>query len=241
MKESRNRIKKFSSREKGRCPKNEMLASIFLTETSRAEKFKLMDHIMNCDRCRTEFAILKEIWEKGHSLFNPEMEESLAKATPAQIFSVARQEMEVLVQNKKKRRRGKIFPLKTASLATASFAAVLIIFIALVDRHHPVAVERNLEPDTFQILEPWNSVAVRPIIFRWTPVSESKEYTLEILDSSLEIIYRKESIASTSFELPDNITLQLLKSKTYFWKVIAVLGDGKTVESEFGKFQITGI
>ncbi|MBN1222734.1 MAG: hypothetical protein JXB23_05765 [Candidatus Aminicenantes bacterium] len=240
MKNSIHKIKRTLSRKTGGCPNKEEFALIFLKETNREKKFRLLDHIFTCSKCMSEFKILIELWKKEHALFEPEIQEIFEKAQPEHIKTSAQKALKLLRMEKRSRRRMAFSPVRAASLLLAATAFVLIFYFVGLDRHQDIALERDFGSDSFQTLEPWDTVSEQPIRFRWTEVAEAKEYALEILDSGLEATYRKEGIRTAFFKLPNTAYTQLSKSKTYFWKVIATLRNGQIIESEFGKFYLKG-
>jgi len=238
MKHSVHPNKKGNTKRRKGCPGAEKIASLFLEETPRQEKFGLLDHVLSCAACRVEFMVLKEIWRAKGSHIDPEMRLILDQSSPENIRTTAKKELKALTSQRTNRWRMVFSPGKTASLAAALIAFILLFYFIGPKGYKNNTLERNMGPGNFRILEPWNAVQKIPVVFRWTPVPEAVEYDVEILNGVLESIYRKEGIRTASFELPASVLERLSESKTYFWKVVATLKAGERVESEFGKFYL---
>ena len=211
---------------------------VFLKETDQEEKFKLLDHIFSCPECLAEFSVLKEVWKKEKSLIDTQLEQTLEKAKIEQIKSVAKKELRAVKQAQQSPKSLFFSPLNITAVATLFIAAVLTIYVTTHNRPDPIPLEREIGSETFTTIEPEGAIDTFSILFRWSSVKEAKEYTIEVLDNGLEVIYRKEGILVPSFALPDKIHTQLQVSRTYFWKVVATIDSEKSIESEFGKFHL---
>ena len=155
------------------------------------------------------------------------------------VKSISKKAIRALKQERKPRKRYYLAPKTIAAAAAVLVAAVLIIYAASQNRPEQIPLEREVGSEMFRTIDPEGEISHLPILFRWSPIHGAREYTIEVLDQGLEVIYRKEGIQVASFALPDKIYSQLQLSQTYFWKVIATLADEKIIESEFGKFTIT--
>ena len=211
---------------------------VFLKETDQKEKFRLLDHIFSCPECLAEFSVLKEVWKKEKSQIDTQLVRTLEKAKSKQIKSVAKTELRALKQAQKLRESKFFSAFNIATVAAVLIAAVLTIYLTTHNRADQIPLEREVGSETFRIIEPEGAIDTLSILFRWSPVKDAREYTIEVLDDGLETIYRKEGILLPSFALPDKIFTKLQVSRTYFWKVSAVLDSEKSIESEFGKFYL---
>jgi len=238
MNESTHRYKKEKLERKRSCHNKDTTVKVFLKETGQEEKFRLLDHIFSCPECLAEFNMLKEVWKKENSLIDTELAQILEKTKAVQVKSIAKKELRALIHTKKSRKSMLFSPMNIAATAAVLIAVVLTIYVTTHNRPEQIPLERELGSETFRAIEPEGAIDNLPILFRWTPVKGAREYTIEVLDSGLEMIYRKEGILVPSFALPDQIYIQLQVSKTYFWKVIATLDSEKSIESEFGKFYL---
>ena len=239
MNKSTDQDKKDHRTIKHRCIHKDAVVEVFLKETIRGEKFRLLDHIFSCPGCLAEFQVLKEVWKRDSSLMDSELEKTLEAAKAAQIKSISALEIKSMKQERKSRKRLRFSPKTIAAAAALFVAAVLIIYIATQNRPEHIPLEREVGSEIFRTIEPESAISQMPILFRWSPVHGAKEYTIVVLNKGLEVIYKKEGIHVASFGLPDKIYSQLQVSKTYFWKVIATLDAEKNIESEFGKFTLT--
>lgn len=222
------------------CDKKDMTVKVFLRETDREEKFRLLDHIFSCAECLTEFNVLIEIWRKESSLGDMELEQIIEQVGITPIESIAKKELKTLKQEARKRKHTLFSPRNIAAAAAVLIAVLVSIYIAKLTRPELMPLEREVGSQIFRTIEPEGAIDNSPILFQWNPVKGAREYTIEVLDDGLEMIYRKERILVPSFALPDKIYSQLQVSRTYFWKVIATLDSEKSIESEFGKFYLTG-
>jgi len=239
LNKSTHRYKKEKLEIKKSCGNKDTTVKVFLRESGQEEKFRLLDHIFSCPECSAEFNVLKEVWKKENSLMDTELAQILEKTKTAQIKSIAKKELKALNQEKKSRKSLLFSPMNIAAAAAVLIAVVLTINVTTHNRPEQISIEREVGSETFRAIEPEGAIDYVPILFQWSPVKAAREYTIEVLDNGLEVIYRKEGILVPSFALPDKIYTQLQVSRTYFWKVIATLDSEKSIESEFGKFYLT--
>lgn len=220
------------------CKDSNETVEVFLKETSQEKKFRLLDHIFSCPECLADFSVLKEVWKKEKSRIDTHLVRTLETANSKRVKAVAKTELRALKQAQKSRKSRLFSPMNIASVTAMLIAAVLTIYVATHYRADQTPLEREVGSEAFRIIEPEGAIKTLSILFRWSPVKDAREYTIEVLDNGLETIYRKEGILLPSFALPDKIFTQLRVSQTYFWKVVAMLDNEKRVESEFGKFYL---
>lgn len=233
-----NHIKKFDLKRRKSCYKKGAAIKVFLDETNNEEKFKLLNHIFNCPECGIEFESVKEIWTKGKDILLELEKEKFTKENAKQIKKIAKKEIRTL-KSKKTTKRITFFHLKKfPAIATGIIIVFIISLFFLIRGPKDIELERKINRGNIEAIEPWGEIHKSSIFFRWTPIKEAKNYTLEILDSGLETFYRKEQIKAENFILPEEIFIRLTKRETYFWKVIANMENDQKIESEFGKFYI---
>lgn len=230
-------IIKFRLRGHKRCNHPEALIRVFLDETSNEEKFKLLDHIFSCSKCSTEFPSLKELWSEGKSIVD-KTEIPGASENHASIRKVAGLEIKELSKKRGTGRHFILLPKPLIATVSGIFLIALASILIFFNRSADEILVRTGDSDYFKVFSPLNSVSSSPILFQWSPVQNSKFYTLEILNKSLEPVFKKEQIKSESFLLQEDFPGSLLHGQLYFWKVISHLENGQTLESEFGKFTI---
>jgi len=239
MNESSQDVRKVSRKMKHNCAKTDAAAKVFLKETDREEKFRLLDHIFSCPECLAEFNLLKEVWAKENFFMDVDLIQKLEQTERDQVKSISKKAVKVLKREKKSRKLYHLAPKIIAAAAAVLVAAVLIIYTSTQNRSEQIPLERDAGSEIFRTIDPEGEISQLPILFRWSPVQGAREYTIEVLDTGLEVIYRKEGIQVASFALPDKICSQLKVPRTYFWKVIATLDREKSIESEMGKFTLT--
>jgi len=233
-----NPLKTFYLQRKKHCYKKGAAVKVFLDETSNKEKFELLDHIFICPDCNAEFEELRGIWVKGKDILTELEKIKFTKRNTNQIKKIAAMEIKRL-KSRKRAKMGSFFhPKKTFAIASGIIIIVLITLIFQSRGPGRIDMEREINTGSFEVIEPWDEIHNTFILFRWTPIKEAKDYTLEILDSGLETFYHLEQIKSENFMLPEEIFIRLTKEEIYFWKVIANLENDKKIESEFGKFYI---
>jgi len=238
MNEPTYRDKKTKTPSIQNCNHEEMTVNVFLKETDEKEKFKILDHIFSCPKCSAEFIVLRDVWKKGGTLMDPELKQKLEQAKSEQIKSTAKKELKSLKKESQSWQRSHVGPMNIAVVAAVLLALVLTVYVITHNQPEQFNLEREVGSETFRTINPVGAIIDLPILFRWSPVQDAREYAIEVLDQGLEVIYRKEHILVPSFALPDKITSQLRMSETYFWKVVAILQDEKSIESEMGKFYL---
>ncbi len=231
------RIIKFRLQSHKRCNQPEALIGVFLDETSNEEKFKFLDHIFSCSKCSTEFPSLKELWSEGKSIVD-KTEIPVAAENLASIRKIAGHEIRELSKERGTGRHFILLPKSLIAAASGIFLIALVCILIFFNRPADKILVRTGDSDYFKVFSPMNSVSSSPILFQWSPVQNSKFYTLEILNKSLEPVFKKEQIKSESFLLQEDIPGMFLHGQHYFWKVVSHLENGQTLESEFGKFTI---
>jgi hypothetical protein len=238
MNKSTYRDKKTKTQKIQHGNNEAMTVKVFLKETDEKEKFKLLDHIFSCPECSAEFIILRDVWKKEKNQMDPELRQKLEQAKAAQVKSTAKKELRILKKERQSRKISLLRPMNIAAAATVLIALLLTVYVITHNQAEQIPLEREVGSEIFNTIEPEGAISDLPILFRWSPVQDAREYAIEVLDQGLEVIYRKKHILVPSFALPDKISSQLQVSKTYFWKVVATLQGEKSIESEMGKFYL---
>ncbi|MBP1766336.1 MAG: hypothetical protein H6P98_451 [Candidatus Aminicenantes bacterium] len=226
-----------SARWRKGCSRGDSAARVFLEETGTEERALLLHHILTCPECHNNFAAVRAVWVKSGEILKPIEPEARFQAGDARrLKALAGDEIKRL---RSLRRRGRRSADRLRYVLAGAAAVLLIIGAALLFRD-PFSryglQERTAGDRTFIVLQPWDLVRQRPLVFRWKSLAQVGHYELEILDPGLATVYRQGGIALSWYSLPEEIYARLQRGRTYFWKVTAYLGDGQAVESEFGKF-----
>jgi len=227
--------------EKGRCPEKEVFIKAFLNEINEKEKMKLIDHILICDRCATEFEALREVTkrtkEKIEGLEGKEL-------TRDELKKIARQRIKYLKKETRERWFSrftfKVIPAKYFALLAGLIIVILGYFLILKSPGilKKTGEYREIIKVELQLIEPLGEISKFPSVFKWTIGEEAKYYNFELTDSKLNIVWAKENITTTSLKLPQNIRENLQKGKTYFWKVTVFNELNQKMESALQYFEI---
>jgi hypothetical protein len=227
--------------EKGVCPEKEIFIKAFLNEITEEEKMKLIDHILICDRCATEFEALREVTKK-----TKEKIEGLERKELAQdeLKKIAKQRIKQL----KKEARERWFNRFTIKIIPAKYVALLAVLIIVILAYFLILKSPGIFKKTgeyreiikveLQLIEPLGEISKFPSVFKWTIGEKAKYYNFELTDSKLNIVWAKENITTTSLKLPQNIKENLQKGKTYFWKVTVFDELNQKMKSALQYFEI---
>lgn len=232
------RLRSLFINRKKRCHSKKIPVTVFLDETSEEEKSELLDHIFSCSKCFNEFIYLKEIWFKGGQILIGKEEQNLSKEDALRLKKLATREISAIKSQGHSRHGLIIHPKRLVAAAGMMIVILSVALFIQFGRQNRSGVERRINETTFSVIAPWGKTSKPVLKFRWEPQYGARNYTLEILDITLDSIFKQEGIETTEYVLPERIYNRLLKRKTYFWKVTAVLENRQEIESEFAKFII---
>ena len=220
-----------------RCPSKDEIIRFFEGPVSEADGRRLLAHVRSCPECRTVLEAAQEIRSQsvgvlggldGLDLRSPETRDRLRDA--------ARREIHRLRNTGRSKRR--TAPRWIAVPAVGAALALLAVFVIApnVGTRRTSPVERNGSPLEIGLLRPRGTIPAAALSFQWTPQPEARSYRLEIYDRTLEPVYESGPLDAPGFSLPGEVAASLRKSEVYFWKVVAVFKDSRTIESEFARF-----
>lgn len=232
------RLRSLFSKRKKHCHSKKIPVTVFLDETSEEEKSELLDHIFSCSKCFNEFIHLKEIWFKGGQILIGREEQNLSKEDVLRLRKLAAQEVSAIESRRSSRRGLVLLPKRLVAVAGTMLIILSVALFIQFGRQNRSGLERRINETTFSVIAPWGKISEPVLKFRWEPQYRAKFYTLEILDITLDSFFKQEGIETTEYVLPERIYNRLMKGKTYFWKVTAVLENRQEIESEFAKFNI---
>jgi len=208
--------------DKGKCPEKEVFIKAFLNEINEAEKMKLIDHVLICDRCAMEFAAMREVTKRTKEKIDGLEEKEI---TRDDLKKIAKQRIKQLKKGERERWFSrltiKVIPAKYFALLAGLMIVILGYFLILKFPGTLKKTEefREITKVELRLIEPKSEISKFPSVFKWTVVEEAKYYNFELTDSKLNIVWARENITTNSLKLPQNIRGNLQKGKTYFWKV----------------------
>ena len=221
-----------------RCPSREEIIRFFEGSAPEERKKKLLDHALVCPDCRVIFDAAIELQRASQNILR-ELERADLGSPEARdrLRTQARRELRAL--------RGERRPGAWARrwLAVPAAGAVLALFVAFVmvpglRKGRAPAAERNAAGIEIGLIAPRGSNAAVSGDFRWTGIPGVRTYRLEIFDQTLEPIHQSPPLVEAQYTPPSVATGALRKGSVYFWKITASMEDGRTVESEFGRFVV---
>jgi hypothetical protein len=123
--------------------------------------------------------------------------------------------------------RGRWWTLGVVGLAAAA-SVVLVIGTAVITENWPARPEqtRGGAGPIVELVTPAERVTGRPVTFSWKPVSDARDYEIEVLDADGLSAF-VSTVRGTSVELP--ATVHLLPGTDYRWWVVARRADGSRV------------
>lgn len=219
-----------------RCADEYVLAAIAAGTMSGEERDRLILHLSTCDYC---LAHISELLRVGDSAaFAPVSELLLARAARGSASLV----------------RGA--PKVATPVRVWAAAAVLILAVTLLLEHPwnvpaPTGVTgdaagieaesavRRIDPDAMmpRITFPAAGLAIDPhgATVRWTPVSGSLYYDVQVLGDSGEVLWQQRVDENTAV-LPSSLVLE--PGREYFLRVDAYLAEARSISSHHVVFSV---
>ena len=221
------------------CPSRESLVNLFEERVSEREGWRLLTHIVDCPECLAVFESIKEIRAESQGILRTlDGLDLQSREARRRLRRLASQEIRSLRKGRRLQRRKAFRRVGVpAAVAAAVLLAALFIGPALW-KHRESSVERSPMAPEIDLLEPRGAVAASALTFRWTSRPEVRSYTVEIYDQSLEPVFQSGPLRSASLAVPPDVAAGMTRGRTYFWKIVGLLGDNLTVESEFAKFSL---
>jgi hypothetical protein len=218
------------------CPSREEIIRFIEGDAPEEHKKKFLDHVLVCPECRVILDASVELQEAGQDILRDL--ERLDLGSPEarkKLRTCARRELRALRGG----RRPGVWTRRW--LAVPAAGAVLALFVVLgilpgLRKGQGPMAERNAAGIEIGLITPRGSNAAEPGDFRWTRIPGVRTYRLDIYDQTLEPIHQSPSLVGAHYTPPSAVTGTLRKGSVYFWKITALMEDGRTVESEFGRF-----
>lgn len=231
----------------GKCPKDSALIALFMNEASARDTERLLRHLARCARCALRFNVLRQVKRD----LQPHLDAFAKTCGPDEGVSLlrnaARQKARALdpdlpaaasrAHDLRVRPWGPIQGFRSAVAGVILFAAAAGgAYLAL--HRPPRAAELRSAYPKLALLAPLGALRSAPGLFRWTPVLHAEDYSLEILDDSLDQIYIGGTFLVTEALLPASARSRLVRGRSYVWSITAEDGDGNILATETGSFTI---
>lgn len=220
-----------------RCPSKNDIIRYFEGVVPEVQTKRLLAHVLSCPECMTIFEAAQEIRSRsGEILGGLEGFEEQGREARDRLRDRARREILLLRRNRRSRKRMSFRRLLFPAVGTAlALLAVWIIAPSLGNRVTSV-LERDGSPLEIRLLRPRGPVPASALTFEWTTRPEAQSYRLEIYDQALEPVYQSGPLGAGPYPLSGDAAAMIRTNDVYFWKVVAVFKDGRTIGSEFARF-----
>lgn len=208
-----------------RCPDEHALAAFAAGTLSGEERERLAPHVSACDYCLTRIGELARLDTRTAPESIPDLLLARAAKLGAKRISTAS-------------------PTGVRARVWAA-AAVLVLGVAVlldrpwIDSNIPVPEVRRVDPQAVrpQITWPTAGMSIDPhnAAVRWTQVTGSLYYDVQVLSDAGDVLWRQRVNEST-WALPE--ALDLAPGQEYFLRVDAYLAEARSVSSHHVVFSI---
>jgi len=162
------------TRGRERCAPPEAMLGVLRREGGEEQRLEVLDHVMGCGACRTEFDLLRSIEEAGADTEKPAVLRILARPAWRSV----------------------------APFALAA-SILLVVAVGPRLWTHPAAdVERGTSGGVTLSAIPLHGIGGDTGVFAWEPVPGARGYELEVLDDKGAVVFA-EKTAGTSLTLSD--------------------------------------
>ncbi len=210
--------------ERSACPAPEAILALVRREGEEDGRLALLDHVMACAECRSEFELLRAIERAGNKAGVPEVQ------APEAVAAVSGQDRPARVV-------GHIAWRRWAPLLAAA-AVVLVVALGpgrQLWQRAPEPVRGGVE--SFGLIAPAEAgSATSSVAFLWHSSPEAERYTLEVLTGGGAVVLsRTTTDTAATVTLPAN-----LAPGDYRWWVTATAPDGSTTRSGLRALRLRG-
>ena len=208
-----------------RCPDEHALAAIAAGTMSNEERERLAPHLAACDYCLARIGELARLDTQ-----------TAPEAVP-----------DLLLARAAKRGRKRSFTASPTGVRARVWAAaaVLVLGVAVlldrpwVDSNNPVPEVRRIDPEAVRPQITWptpgQSIDPQGAAIRWTPVTGSLYYDVQVLSDAGDVLWRGRVDGSTA-ALP--ASLELAPGREYFLRVDAYLAEARSISSHHVVFRV---
>ena len=211
----------FSQKEP--CPSPELILRCVRSELSKTEKGNIINHISNCAQCTNKAKFIMDILNKESQIIH---------------------ELDTCLKDDKSVIHDKRFWIKHASFRPISISAGILLIVAIAS----YVILRNIStPDirrsanhNLSLIFPADKIVpLRQLKFKWQGPTNAKYYVIETFDSSINLLWKSETIKTNELSIPEDIINKLDSNQLYFWTVTAYLEDGRKLKSILSEFRIS--
>ena len=194
------------------CPAPEDLARLVTGEAGRKERRRILDHVAGCGDCAP---LLKSLLRLSG-------------------------EVDRLTGKAETRQGPKPLLSRRAALGALAGLVGLTVVTYSVIRLAERPVVRGTSGIQVRLISPKQgaSLAAGDIELKWEAVPKASRYTVELFNRSLEKVWRSGPVTDAYLKLPEDARGVILGGETYFWRVTAVLEDGREIVSKLAEFSI---
>jgi hypothetical protein len=210
------------------------LAEGVLTDVQAA---RVSQHLQQCVPCRLEarrlarFATIDTDEELLAEADWSRARFALGKAYREKIRPAISTAPEQTIENPEDRARGSrrhsILPRGWWVAPIAAAAVLVLVFLGQDRGLGPGSPDVGQEPfrggqqlaQSITPVEPVGEVSACPQVFTWQTSEAFGTYTLEIFTPDLELVFRQENIATSSFTLTESLREKLAPGQIYLWSI----------------------
>jgi len=220
-----------------RCPSKGEIIRFFEETATEGDGRRLLAHVLSCPECRAVFEAAKEIRSQSQGILSGlDGLDLQSRETRHRLREEARQEILRLRRSRRPKRRKALRWIGVPAIGAALALLAMFVIVPNIGTHRTSALERNVSPLEIGLLRPRGTIPTSALSFQWTRQAEAQSYRLEIYDRTLEPVYQSGPLSADGFSLPGDAAALIRKNEVYFWKIVAVLKDSQTIQSEFAKF-----
>ena len=220
-----------------RCPSKNDIIRYFEGAVPDAQAKRLLAHVLSCPECMTVFGAAQEIRSQSAEILGGlEGFEEQGREARDRLRDRARREILILRKSRRPRRRPSFRRLLVPAVGTALALIAVWIIVPNLGTRVTSVLERDGSPLEIALVRPRGEIPRSALTFEWTKGPEAQSYRLEIYDRALEPVYQSGPLGPGAYPLSGDAAVLLRTDDVYFWKIVAVFKDGRTLGSEFARF-----
>jgi hypothetical protein len=221
----------------GTCPLKSDLLDLFTETIPGAKREEILDHVLRCPECRNVVSAIWEIQSEEDEILRPIEDLEFSPEMIKRLQGRARGEVHRIRQRRRPEKRR---ALRWIGIPATGAAMVLLMVFVITNngrlRHQEV--ERHAPSAKISLLQPKGRLSPKAPVFSWSRSDDVESCTLAIYDRNLNLVIQTGPGASEKLVLSETALASMKKGNVYFWKIVATLKGGQTIESEFAKFTL---
>lgn len=220
-----------------KCPSKKEIIRFFEKTAPVGDGRKLLAHVLACPDCLAVFEAAEEIRSQSQGILRGFDGQDLhSREAQNHLREKARQEILLLRRSRRPKRWNALRWAGVPAVGAALALLAMFVIVPNIGTRRTSGLERNVSPLEIGLLRPRGTILASALSFKWTRRPEVQSYRLEIYDRSLEPVYQSGPLSSDTFLPPEDAAALIRKNEVYFWKIVAVIKDSQTIESEFARF-----